>query len=475
MGTTTSCANGLAAGVYYVTVTDANGITASCCYTVTEPPALSINVIVFDAPTCGGLGSFSLFPVVGGSIYHKVHLLVFKIILVHFQTMGFQHSKYPARRLHHLCNWFQWMHWFHSCNNAWTCSTDNFSGCNQSFVLWWRWPIRDTYQWRHGAYTIEMRISFPAAASTTIQQYSNMQTDRYSSSLPMQRRLEQYTIVVTDANGLHIGCYSGSGWPALSRLHVSFTPPSVDQCDGTITAYGSGGTPFNLFYPTAHVPYNILIQSNQREYFNAVSILKRKCYRCTILQLWQSVVPDLCSDNCRLNGCTRTIQLLECEWQQSTSRSILKLRVSLLPKMPWLVSLPQPQITAIIHSLMFPVGRTVRDLSTIHMRCLNSTWRLFPFQFRCQCDSSFIRIVQRVPNDIHRDLNGLNPWFATPLYGNNSIVSGLSAPWTENTVTWNGAPAANGGLILAQITGDNTHQSRCKTVSKYYPERTIQV
>lgn len=52
-GASTSCIQNLTAGTYCVTVTDGNGSSASCCYVVTQPPAISISS-KSNTPVCEG-------------------------------------------------------------------------------------------------------------------------------------------------------------------------------------------------------------------------------------------------------------------------------------------------------------------------------------------------------------------------------------------------------------------------------------
>jgi gliding motility-associated-like protein len=53
-GQTTAIANGVAAGTYCVTATDANGCAASACVTITEPTAVSVSTTVIDVSCNGG-------------------------------------------------------------------------------------------------------------------------------------------------------------------------------------------------------------------------------------------------------------------------------------------------------------------------------------------------------------------------------------------------------------------------------------
>ena len=68
-GGTTATINGLSAGTYCVTVTDANGCTATCCYVVNEPVALSATATSTDSscPICAD-GSVSISSVTGGTL-----------------------------------------------------------------------------------------------------------------------------------------------------------------------------------------------------------------------------------------------------------------------------------------------------------------------------------------------------------------------------------------------------------------------
>ena len=66
-GATSQNLNGLAAGVYCVTVTDANSITASECYTLTQPPAINVSNVSIQ-PSCNGSSNGSInITVSGGS------------------------------------------------------------------------------------------------------------------------------------------------------------------------------------------------------------------------------------------------------------------------------------------------------------------------------------------------------------------------------------------------------------------------
>ncbi|HNP97803.1 MAG TPA: DNRLRE domain-containing protein [Bacteroidia bacterium] len=466
ISTTTSCANGLAAGVYCVTVTDANGITASCCYTVTEPPALSINVIVFDAPTCGGLGSFSFIPGGGVGPYTiSTSPCVQNYPCSFFQTMGFSTlQKYPA--------------------GDYTIYVTDSNGCIDSIHVTMHEPVPpiisvdainplccgDSGRFvTHinggtGPYTIEMRIS-SGGFSTTIQQYSNVSGPLFSS--PNAAPAGQYTIVVTDANGCTSSATLDLVDPPCLELHVSFTPPSVDQCDGTITAYGSGGTPFNLFYPTAHVPYNILISqisgnTSTAVYSQSGNVTDVPFYNYGN-QLCAGIYVVTIADS---NGCTRTDTInLECEWQLSPQAGVFK-TTCLVATEDAVISQFAPT-TNYSNYPFINVSRWTYSTGPFY-----NTRALFKFNMASIPSNSVVNATLLLsncptcaPNDIHRDLSGLNPWFATPLYGNNSIVSGLSAPWTENTVTWNGAPAANGLTDPGADLGDNTTTNLSVTVT----------
>ena len=65
-GSTDAHQTGLAAGIYCVTVTDANGCTASCCITITEPPALVVSCRSNLLP-CGDLSGKVCVDVSGGT------------------------------------------------------------------------------------------------------------------------------------------------------------------------------------------------------------------------------------------------------------------------------------------------------------------------------------------------------------------------------------------------------------------------
>ena len=51
---TSSTATGLAAGIYCVTVSDANTCTASTCVTITEPSAITVSNVTLNDPSCAG-------------------------------------------------------------------------------------------------------------------------------------------------------------------------------------------------------------------------------------------------------------------------------------------------------------------------------------------------------------------------------------------------------------------------------------
>jgi hypothetical protein len=65
---TQSCPN-LCAGTYTVTVTDANGCTATASYVITEPPLLTLGPLAITNPTCTGCsdGAICLGPNSGGT------------------------------------------------------------------------------------------------------------------------------------------------------------------------------------------------------------------------------------------------------------------------------------------------------------------------------------------------------------------------------------------------------------------------
>ncbi|MEO8150644.1 MAG: T9SS type A sorting domain-containing protein [Bacteroidia bacterium] len=67
-GNTNGTISGLTAGIYCVTVTDANGCTASCCYNVTQPTALSASAAATNAscPLCPD-GTVSIISTSGGT------------------------------------------------------------------------------------------------------------------------------------------------------------------------------------------------------------------------------------------------------------------------------------------------------------------------------------------------------------------------------------------------------------------------
>src|SRR5205823_5787381 len=69
---TTSSINNLTAGNYCVTVTDSRGCTASCCYAVTQPAALSVTCTGTN-PTTGNNNGSVATSVSGGTQPYSYH------------------------------------------------------------------------------------------------------------------------------------------------------------------------------------------------------------------------------------------------------------------------------------------------------------------------------------------------------------------------------------------------------------------
>ena len=121
-----------------------------------------------------------------------------------------------------------------------------------------------------GPYTIEMRF-LPAAFNNHTAIFE-CKGPLFSS--PDAAPAGQYTIVVTDANGCTSSATLDLVDPPCLELHVSFTPPSVDQCDGTITAYGFRRNTVQFYFILPHM-YRIIFWSVKSvEYFNCCLALR---------------------------------------------------------------------------------------------------------------------------------------------------------------------------------------------------------
>jgi hypothetical protein len=70
-GSTTSCISGVSGGIYCVTVTDGTSATATCCYTVTEPPALSVSCSGTNVSCNGGNNGTICATASGGTVGYQ--------------------------------------------------------------------------------------------------------------------------------------------------------------------------------------------------------------------------------------------------------------------------------------------------------------------------------------------------------------------------------------------------------------------
>ncbi|MBK8845743.1 MAG: SprB repeat-containing protein [Bacteroidetes bacterium] len=214
---TTAAITGLTAGTYKVTVTDANGCTATCEYTVTEPAALMASCSGTNVSCNGGTdGSASVIASGGTSPYGYV----WSNGGTDASQTGLVAGTYTVTVTDaNVCiTTCEYIVTEPTALTA-TCSGTNVS-CNAG---------------------TDGSASVVAGGGTAAYSYlwSNLGTDASQTGL----MAGTYTVTVTDANGCTATCEYTVTEPAL--LTVSLTPTNVTclgGSDGSIAANPAGGT-----------------------------------------------------------------------------------------------------------------------------------------------------------------------------------------------------------------------------------------
>ncbi|MFH1320500.1 MAG: T9SS type A sorting domain-containing protein [Bacteroidota bacterium] len=228
---TTASANGLCAGTYNVTVTDANGCTAMDSYTVIEPVALASSTSGTDAScngTCDGVSSVSAFGGTGGYTYL-------------WDDPGFQTTA-AATGL---------------CAGIYSVSVTDVNGCNTNDSVIINEPaaitisIASTDVSCNGGNdgTADLTVS----GGTTPFNYLWSIGDTTEDILGVSSGA--YIVTVTDANGCNVSDTVIINEPSLLLASTSGIDATCNgSCDGTASVTVSGGvSPYSFLWSSGGI------------------------------------------------------------------------------------------------------------------------------------------------------------------------------------------------------------------------------
>lgn len=459
-GAQTLCLNGLTAGTYCITITPSSGAVETCCYTVTEPAQLSIDAIAFDAPTCGGLGSFSFFPSGGTPPYIITTDTCIPAAqpCIYNTSVGFSTTQvFPAHR--------------------YKIYITDANGCKDSIERIINEPLPPQISvskvnplccggFGHinvdingGRAPFQIILSTYNAVDTTFFHAYMGYTGNYFTS-PDEIPAGSYIVEVLDANNCRSSVTIEIVDPPCLELHVSTTGFNGIECDGHISAYATGGTPFNTNAPVFHVPHDIIITqisgNSPGITFSQSGTLNSSPFYNFADQCCNGVYVITATDS---NGCTVTDTLrMNCNFKLSPMAGV--------PSTLCIRNTEDAQVGELSpnanygSSISLRVSRWTYNLNWATVRTyLKFNINNIPQNSISSATLSLSTCPDCTPFDVHKDLSSGNPWFANPPWGNASIISGVSGAWSENSITWNNAPAPNAITDAGASLGDQTTSS----------------
>lgn len=221
-GPTTAGNPNLAAGSYSVTVTDANGCTATGSISVSEPSAISL-AATLTSPTCNGVpnGTAALAPSGGTSPYTYLWSNGQQTITATSLTAG-----------------------------PWSVTVTDANGCQDSLSVMLSEPDPLTVS------TNAVAVSCNGGSDGTVSANPNGGTSPYSYQWSSSQTTAAvgnlasgaYTVTVTDANGCTVVETVLLGEPSAIQLQVSGNGPGCNGgSDGNATVSVSGGSPGYIY------------------------------------------------------------------------------------------------------------------------------------------------------------------------------------------------------------------------------------
>ncbi|MBL0139275.1 MAG: DNRLRE domain-containing protein [Bacteroidetes bacterium] len=459
-GAQTLCLNGLTAGTYCITITPSSGAIETCCYSVTEPAPLSIDAIAFDAPTCGGLGSFTFLPS-GGSPPYTISTdpcPPIQFPCSYTRRVGFSTTEnYPA--------------------GVYTITFTDSLGCTSSVVRTISQPAPpeitvdiinppccgDSGKFvvhingGTGPYTVRL-LTNTQPYSVILQSYFGINGPVFYS--PNIALAGTYIVDVIDANFCFDSQLITIVDPPCLELHVSTTGFNGIDCDGHISAYATGGTPFNTNAPVFHVPYDIIITqisgNSPGITFSQSGTLNSNPFYNFADQCCNGVYVITATDS---NGCTVTDTLrMNCNFSLNPAAGV---QTTLCIR-----NTEDSQVGQLSPNSNYGASILLRASRWTYQGIWATVRTYLKFNINAVPQNSFSNAALSLsscpnctPNDEHKDLSPGNPWFANPPWGNASIISGVSGAWSENSITWNNAPAPNAITDAGASLGDQTTTS----------------
>ncbi len=221
-GATSANLTGLCSGTYFVTVTDANGCSASGSYTINEPSSINPNVTTVDNlcfGDCNGTATANPTGGAGGYTYN-------------WNTTPAQNTQTAAGL----------------CAGSYTVIVTDANGCTDSQTITINEPTAlssSTSQTDVTCYgSCDGTASVSVSGGTGSYSYSWNTTPVQTTSSASNLCAGQYIVTITDANNCNISDTVTINQPDSLAPNVSFTDMSCNGvCDGTATALVTGGTP----------------------------------------------------------------------------------------------------------------------------------------------------------------------------------------------------------------------------------------
>lgn len=449
-GSSFNCPDGFSAGSYSVEITDVNNCMSSAIINIIDPPCLNANVSVYDAPNCGGNGSFSLYPS-GGMAPYTVSISPCPggFLNCHFVTSnGFSTAQdYPA--------------------GTYTITFTDVNGCTVTLVKTIHEPLPAQISvttvnplccggFGHfnvvitsgtGPYQILLTTN-DVVNPTTLHAYLGYTGNNFTS--PDEVPAGSYIVEVIDAKGCQSTAIINIVDPPCLELHVSTAGFNGIDCDGHISAYATGGSPFNTNSPNFHVPYDILITqitgNSPGITFSQSGSLNSNPFYNFADQCCSGTYVITVTDS---NGCTKSDTVrMNCNFNLSPAAGV--------PTTMCIRNIEDAQVGQLSPNSNYGNSPSLRASQWTYQ----GTWatvrtylkfniNAIPQNLFSSATLSLATCPTCTPFDVHKDLSN-------PPLGNSTIISGVNGAWAENTITWNNAPApsaiTDAGISLGNQT-----------------------